>query len=85
VRSHAGSPFQNFVIGLESGTNTQQLLAKYHLLLSAMKNSLKQAGYDSTNYNVILVPGWMALIPGTRASYHGKALTNGAGMMGMSG
>lgn len=84
VKSYEKSPFQNFVIGLEPGINTQQILTKYNLLLSATKNALKQAGTDGNDYNVILVPGWMALIPRTHASYHGKAPANGAGMMGMA-
>jgi ATP adenylyltransferase/5',5'''-P-1,P-4-tetraphosphate phosphorylase II len=47
-------------------------------------NALKLAGHDGTDYNFVLVPGWMAMIPRTHANYEGKAPTNGAGMMGMA-
>jgi len=72
------------VICLQKRITVPQLVSKYELLLSATKSALAQADHPGTDYNLVLVPGWMAMIPRTYANYEGKALSNGTGMMGMA-
>lgn len=70
----------HFVIRLPKDTSAKQVYMQYERLLRMTKNALKAAD-AGTDYNVILVSEWMALIPRRRKGW-GPFIANAANMVG---
>ena len=76
----AGVPFAHFVIRLPADSSAEQVSTQYGRLLTLAKNALKAAG-ASTDYNLVLVSEWMALIPRRKKGW-GTFIANAANMVG---
>lgn len=70
----------HFVVRLPKDTSSQQVYTQYERLLGMTKNALKAADAGS-DYNLILVSEWMALIPRRRKGW-GPFIANAANMVG---
>ena len=75
-----GVPFAHFVIRLPADSSAEQVYTRYERLLTLTKNALKAAG-AGTDYNLILVSEWMALIPRRKKGW-GTFIANAANMVG---
>ena len=76
----AGVPFTHFVIRLPANSSAERVHTQYDRLLTLAKNALKAAG-AGTDYNLILVSEWMALIPRRKKGW-GTFIANAANMVG---
>ena len=70
----------HFVIRLPKNTSSKHVYTQYERLLSMTKNALKAAD-AGTDYNLVLVSEWMALIPRRRKGW-GPFIANAANMVG---
>lgn len=75
-----GVPFTHFVIRLPENSSARQVYAQYERLLTMTKNALK-AAHAGTDYNLILVSEWIALIP-RRSKGWDAFIANAANMVG---
>ena len=73
-------PYMHFVLRLSKDSSSEQVYAQYEKLLKMTKKSLKAAG-AGTDYNLILVSEWIALIPRRRKGW-GPFVANAANMVG---
>ena len=76
----AGVPFTHFVIRLPANASAEQVHTQYERLLTLAKTALKAAG-AGTDYNLILVSEWMALIPRRKKGW-GTFVANAVNMVG---
>ena len=77
--SIAGVPFAHFVIRLPAKSSAEQVYTQYERLLTLTKNALKAAD-AGTDYNLILVSEWMALIPRRKKGW-GTFIANASNMV----
>ena len=73
-------PFMHFVLRVPENSPPEQVYTQYERLLKMTKNALKAAG-AGTDYNLILVSEWIALIP-RRSKGWGPFVANAANMVG---
>lgn len=73
-------PFTHFVVRLRKNASSEHVYTQYEKLLQMTKNALKAANAGS-DYNLILVSEWMALIPRRRKGW-GPFVANAANMVG---
>ncbi|KAF6229721.1 hypothetical protein HO173_011368 [Letharia columbiana] len=78
--SISGVPFVHFVVRLPEKSSSKQVYTQYERLLGMAKDALK-AAHAGTDYNLILVSEWMALIPRRRKGW-GSFIANAANMVG---
>ena len=76
----AGVPFAHFVIRLPATASAEHVYTQYERLLALAKTALKAAG-AGTDYNLIVVSEWMALIPRRKKGW-GTFVANAANMVG---
>ncbi len=57
-----GVPFKHFVLRLPDNATVEDILERYKKLLHATQKALTEAN-AGTDYNVVLVKDWLALIP----------------------
>lgn len=71
-------PFKHAACTLPSCLDGEELLRIY-------KDLLTTAGIDETDYshNLVMVKGWMLVLPRSRASQEGVKIVNAASMVGM--
>lgn len=75
-----GVPFTHFVIRLPENSSARQVYAQYERLLTMTKHALKAAN-AGTDYNLILVSEWIALIP-RRSKGWDAFIANAVNMVG---
>ncbi|KAL8687382.1 MAG: hypothetical protein Q9218_006428 [Villophora microphyllina] len=76
-----GIPFAHFVIRLPNGTSADHVFQQYQHLLAKTKKALQEAG-AGTDYNLILIPEWLALIP-RRSKGRDGLMFNAANIVGL--
>lgn len=74
-------PFKHFVVRLPENASAKFVFKQYQQLLEETKNALQEAGAGS-DYNLILVFEWLALIP-RRSKGYGSFIANAANMVGL--
>ena len=74
-------PFKHSISQLPSGADTQHVFQVYQRLLKDTKETLREAG-AGTDYNLILVPEWMVLIP-RRSKGSEPLIINAANLVGL--
>ena len=70
----------HFIVRLPENSSSDHVYNQYQRLLAMTKNALKAAD-AGTDYNLILVSEWMALIPRRRKGW-GHFIANAANMVG---
>lgn len=70
----------HFVVRLPENSSAKQLYAQYERLLGMTKDALRAAD-AGTDYNLILVSEWIALIPRRKKGW-GPFIANAANMVG---
>lgn len=70
----------HFVLRLPENSLPEQVYTQYERLLKMTKDALKAAG-AGTDYNLILVSEWIALVPRRRKGW-GPFIANAANMVG---
>lgn len=70
----------HFVLRLSKDSSPEEVYTQYERLLKMTKSALKAAG-AGTDYNLILVSEWIALIPRRRKGW-GPFVANAANMVG---
>lgn len=70
----------HFVVRLPENASPNQIYTQYEKLLGMTKDALKAAD-AGTDYNLILLSEWMALIP-RRSKGWGRFIANAANMVG---
>ena len=75
-------PFKHFVIRLPTGASSDYIFQQYSRLLNATKRALRDANAGS-DYNLVLVREWLALIPRRRKGYGEDFIANAASMVGV--
>lgn len=70
----------HFVVKLPGNSSSREVYAQYERLLQMTKNALRAAD-AGTDYNLILVSEWMAMIPRRRKGW-GPFIANAANMVG---
>ena len=70
----------HFVIKLPENSSFREVYGQYERLLQMTKNALRAAD-AGTDYNLILVSEWMAMIPRRRKGW-GPFIANAANMVG---
>lgn len=76
----SGVPFMHFVVRLPENSSAKQLYTQYERLLGMTKDALRAAD-AGTDYNLILVSEWIALIPRRKKGW-GPFIANAANMVG---
>ena len=74
-------PFKHFIDQLPTGADAQHVFRIYQRLLRDTKSALREAG-AGTDYNLILVPEWLVLIP-RRSRGSEPIIINAANMAGL--
>ena len=75
-------PFKHFVIRLPTSASSDYVFQQYRRLLNATKSALREANAGS-DYNLVLVREWLALIPRRRKGYGEDFIANAASMVDM--
>ena len=76
-----GIPFKHFIIRLPQPASSSHICSQYQRLLQETKRTLRDAN-AGTDYNLILVREWLALIP-RRSKGRGPFIANAANMVGL--
>lgn len=74
-------PFVHFTTALSPHVTPSEIYHNYLNLLAKTKHALSDVG-AGTDYNLILVPEWMTLIPRT-CKGRGQLIANAANMVGL--
>ncbi|KAI4242509.1 MAG: hypothetical protein LQ352_007223 [Teloschistes flavicans] len=77
----SGMPFTHFVVRLSDDASADYVFQQYERLLKETKKAFQAAG-GGTDYNLILVPEWLALVP-RRSKGRGEVMFNAANIAGL--
>lgn len=75
-------PFRHFVLRIPEYATVADVVQRYRRLLQETEKVLR-AAHQGSDYNVVLVSEWIALIPRSKAEWGGPFGANALGMLGL--